>query len=36
MKIEILIAGIMGALMLPILPAVADYSGDYSLVPVEL
>ena len=36
MKIKILIAGIMGSLMLPILPAVADYSGEYSLVSVEL
>ena len=35
MKTKILIAAIMGALMLLILPAAADYSGDHPLVPVE-
>lgn len=35
MKTKLLIAAIMGALMLLILPAAADYSGDHPLVPVE-
>ncbi len=36
MNMKNLIAGIMGALLLLTLPALADYSGDHPLVPVEI